>query len=67
MGSHPILLEAKKLFYSQCKTCVEKPQPLGRNRCTATVAPVDHAVVMVLDQAGVFSQAFFEKGCDRAG
>jgi hypothetical protein len=39
---------------------------LGRNRCTATVAPVDHAVVMVLDQAGVFGQAFFEKGCDHA-
>lgn len=27
MGSHPILLEAKKLFYSQYKTYVEKPQP----------------------------------------
>ena len=33
---------------------------------TATVAPVDHAVVMVLDQAGIFGQAFFEKGCDHA-
>ncbi|MGI6044890.1 MAG: hypothetical protein ACOX79_11895 [Methanosarcina sp.] len=42
------------------------PQPLGRNRWAATVAPVDHAVVMVLDQAGIFGQAFFEKGCDHA-
>jgi hypothetical protein len=39
---------------------------LNSNRCTATVAPVDHAVVMVLDQAGVFGQAFFLKGCDHA-
>jgi hypothetical protein len=39
---------------------------LGRNRCTATVAPVDHAVVMVLDQAGIFGQAFFEKVCEQA-
>ncbi len=34
--------------------------------CTTTVAPVDHAVVMVLDQAGVFGQAFSQKGCDHA-
>jgi hypothetical protein len=40
---------------------------IKHNRCTATVAPVDHAVVMVLDQAGIFGQAFFEKGCDHAG
>jgi hypothetical protein len=39
---------------------------LGRNRWATTVAPIDHAVVMVLDQAGIFGQAFFEKGCDHA-
>jgi hypothetical protein len=39
---------------------------LHRNRWAATVGPVDHAVVMVLDQAGIFGQAFFEKGCDHA-
>jgi hypothetical protein len=45
---------------------------LGRNCWAATVAPVDHAVVMFLDQAGIFGQAFcyavfdqtfFEKVC----
>jgi len=43
-----------------------RPQLLYCSCCTATVAPVDHAVVMVLDQAGIFGQAFFEKGCDHA-
>jgi len=38
---------------------------LTRNRCATTVAPVDHAD-RVLDQTGVFGQAFFEKGCDHA-
>jgi hypothetical protein len=53
---------------------------LGRNRCTATVAPVDHADRVwdkafkskryaVFDQTffeKVCGQAFFEKGCDHA-
>jgi hypothetical protein len=44
----------------------DQTQPLHRNRWAATVASVDHAVVMVLDQAGIFGQAFFKKGCDHA-
>jgi hypothetical protein len=31
-----------------------------RNRCAATVAPVDHADYVV---TGVFAQAFFKKDC----
>ena len=53
MGSHTILLKANILLL---------PIQDLRGKA-ATVAPVEHAVVMVLDQAGIFGQAFFEKGC----
>jgi hypothetical protein len=60
---------SQRLFdqpFSQ-KVCVfDQTQPLHRNRWAATVGLVDHAVVMVLDQAGIFGQAFFEKGYDHA-
>ena len=57
------------------------PQLLNRNRCTATVAPVDHAAPgfsikpfpkrFAVDHAvtpllGVFDQTFFEKVCGQA-